>query len=85
MQKNMGWWSVHSVTAMDIFKIQNAYVAQSAGALGSLKRKQNNLHSSWKLGSVGGKFSWENQGFFRRRKRGLTSSLRPQAYSHQSR
>ena len=54
MQKNMGWWSVHSVTAMDIFKIQNAYVAQSAGALGSLKRKQNNLHSSWKLDSVGG-------------------------------
>jgi hypothetical protein len=41
----MVWWFVYAVTAMDIFKIQNVDVVQSVGALGSLKRKQNNLHS----------------------------------------
>ena len=43
----MVWWFVYAVTAMDIFKIQNVDVVQSVGALGSLKRKQNNLHSRW--------------------------------------
>lgn len=43
IQKNMVWWSAPAVAAMDIFKIQNVNVVQSAGALGSLKRKQNKI------------------------------------------
>jgi hypothetical protein len=43
--KNMVWYSVQAVTAMDIFKIQNVNVnvVQSVGALGSLKRNQNRI------------------------------------------
>jgi hypothetical protein len=37
--KNMAWLSAHVVTAMDIFKLQNGSVAQSAEALATLKRK----------------------------------------------
>lgn len=43
IQKNMVWWSVHTVTAKDIFKIRNVNVVQSAGALGSLKRKRKKI------------------------------------------
>jgi hypothetical protein len=39
----MVWWSAHAVTAMDIFKIQDVNVVQNAGALGSLRRKQNKI------------------------------------------
>ena len=38
IQQDMAWWSVQIVKVMDMSKVQNANVAQSAGALDSLKR-----------------------------------------------
>lgn len=42
----MVWWSAPAVTARDIFKSQNVNVVQSAGALVSLKRRQNKIRIS---------------------------------------
>jgi len=38
IQQDMAWWSVQIVRVMDMSKVQNANVAQSAGALDLLKR-----------------------------------------------
>jgi hypothetical protein len=38
IQQDMAWWSVQIVKVMDMSKVQNANVAQSAGALDLLKR-----------------------------------------------
>ena len=37
IQQDMAWWSVQIVRVMDISKVQNANVAQSAAALDLLK------------------------------------------------
>ena len=38
MQQDMAWWSVQIAKVLDMSKVQNANVAQSAGALDLLKR-----------------------------------------------
>jgi hypothetical protein len=41
--ENVAWKPVHTVTAGDIFKIQNVNLVQRAGVLGSPKRRQNRI------------------------------------------
>jgi hypothetical protein len=41
--EKMPWKPVQTVTAMDLFKIQNVNLVQSVGALGSLKRNENRM------------------------------------------
>ena len=41
--EKMPWKTVQTVTAVDLFKIQNVNLVQNVGALGSLKRNQNRI------------------------------------------